>query len=122
MIASFIIMFLQAIENGKLSELEAAVLSMKQETEILCEHCLDICDLVPHHVDTRVYLHPMTLLAFAGYHANKEMLDLLIREGASKFKELKSADEQSYNLFVSCRVGHYLDFVLPLTDIQIMLA
>ena len=122
MIASFIIMILQAIENGQLSELEAAVLSMKQETEVPREHCLDICDLVPPRFNTLVRIYPMTLLAFAGYHANKEMLDLLIREGASKFKELKSADEQSYNLFVSCRVGHYLGFVLPLTDIQIMLA
>ena len=82
-IVSVIIMFLQAIENGHFSELKAAVQSMKQETcpGVPREHCLDICFMIPYSND----LYPMTLLAFAGYHTSKEMLDLLIHEGASKY-------------------------------------
>ena len=76
-------MFLQAIENGQFSELKAAVQSIKQETcpGVPYEHCLNICFKVP---DSKPQ-YPMTLLGFSGYHASKEMLDLLIHEGASKY-------------------------------------
>ena len=89
--------FLQAIENGQLAELKAAVQSMQQETGVPREHYLDVCVQVPGPKTSPKDQHPMTLLAFAGYHARKDMLEFLIREGASK--KLRSADKQSHNLY-----------------------
>ena len=76
----------QAIENGKLlAELKAAVQSMQQESRVPREHYLDVCVKVPGVDKDNLYdRHPMTLLAFAGYHARKDMLDFLIDEGARK--------------------------------------
>ena len=83
--------FLQAIENGQLAELKAAVQSMQQETGVPREHYLDVCVQVPGPKTSPKDKHPMTLLAFAGYYARKDMLDFLIHGGASK--EFRSADE-----------------------------
>ena len=48
------------------------------------EHVLDVCDMVPDPVTHPPRKYAMTLLAFAGYHARFEMLNLLIEEGARK--------------------------------------
>ena len=48
------------------------------------EHVLDVCEMVPDPVTDPPREYAMTLLAFAGYHARFEMLDLLIKEGARK--------------------------------------
>ena len=58
---------------------------MQQETGVLREHYLDVCVKVPGVVKNKpADRHPMTLLAFAGYHARKDMLNTLITQGASK--------------------------------------
>ena len=67
-----------------LPELAAAIQSMQQETGVLREHYLDVCVKVPGVDNNLADRHPMTLLAFAGYHARKDMLDTLITQGASK--------------------------------------
>ena len=54
---------------------------MKTST-VPSEHVLDVCEMVPDPVTGDKYA--VTLLAFAGYHARFEMLDLLIKEGARK--------------------------------------
>ena len=66
----------QAIKNNKYDDLKKAVKKMK-ETNIA--NCLDVCEMVP---GPKTDDHPMTLLAFAGYFARKEMMEHLISEGA----------------------------------------
>lgn len=45
---------------------------------------LDVCEVV--ETPTR-NTYVMCLLAYAGYHAQKEMLDLLLEEGAGKLAQ-----------------------------------
>ena len=76
----------QAIEKDQQNDLEAAVKAMKESTKVPSEHVLDVCDMVPDPVTDPPFKYPVTLLAFAGYHARFDMLDLLIKEGARKCK------------------------------------
>ena len=73
----------QAIEEDQQDDLEAAVKAMKEST-VPSEHVLDVCDMVPDPVTDPPFKYPVTLLAFAGYHARFDMLDFLIEEGARK--------------------------------------
>ena len=84
----------QAIENDEddqLENLRAAVTALKSDrfdqlTSANTEqgmhiYALDVCEMVPDpSADDRSY--PMTLLAYAGYHAKMKMLKFLISEGA----------------------------------------
>ena len=74
----------QAIEEDQRHDLEVAVKAMKRSTQVPSEHVLDVCDMVPDPVTDPPIEYPVTLLAFAGYHARFDMLDLLIEEGARK--------------------------------------
>ena len=55
-----------------------------KESTVPSEHVLDVCDMVPDPVTDPPIEYAVTLLAFAGYHARFDMLDLLIEEGARK--------------------------------------
>ena len=77
--------FPQAIKNDQLNEFKAAVQEMKRSA-VTGTHCLDVCEMV---IDVaadapRPIQYPMTLLAFAGYHARYNMLKFLISEGAGR--------------------------------------
>ena len=71
----------QAIEDNEQEDLEAAIKAMKEST-VPSEHVLDVCDMVPDPVTDPPCEYAVTLLAFAGYHARLNMLNLLIEEGA----------------------------------------
>ena len=73
----------QAIEDDQLHILQTAVAAMKRSAGP-SEHVLDVCEMVPEPVADPHHEYPMTLLAFAGYHARFDMLNLLIKEGARK--------------------------------------
>ena len=73
---------MQAIEKDDVDNLKVAVDAMKA-AKFPGENCLDVCEMVLDPRTTDKY-YPMTLLAFTGYHARFEMLDILIEEGASK--------------------------------------
>ena len=73
----------QAIEDDVQEDFEAAIRAMKEST-VSSEHVLDVCDMVPDPVTDPPFEYAVTLLAFAGYHARFDMLDLLIEEGARK--------------------------------------
>ena len=87
----------QAIKNDEddqLANLREAVTALKsdrfdQVTSANTEqgmhiyYALDVCEMVPDpSADDKSY--PMTLLAYAGYHAKSNMLEFLISEGARK--------------------------------------
>ena len=53
--------------------------------EVPREDYLDVCDMVLGVDETNEYdRHPMTLLAFAGYYGHKDMMDILMENGARK--------------------------------------
>ena len=73
--------FPQAIKNDELNKFKDAV------QEMICSavpgtHCLDVCEMVTDVAADPPVQYPMTLLAFAGYHARYDMLKFLISEGA----------------------------------------
>ena len=55
---------------------------MKDSTDVPVSECLDVCLLVPGLSQNAWDEVLMTLLAFAGYHMRKNILDYLIQEGA----------------------------------------
>lgn len=63
-----------------------AVKSMKKSTDVHPDDCLDVCLLVPGLRPEDWAKFPMTLLAFAGYHGRKDMLDYLIKEKARELR------------------------------------
>lgn len=71
----------QAIEDDKQDDLQDAITAMKEST-VPTEHVLDVCDMVPDPLTDPPFEYAVTLLAYAGYHARFDMLDLLIEEGA----------------------------------------
>ena len=77
---------LQAIKGCSLDNLKKAVESMQTHIpEVPHEHYLDVCDMVLGVDETNEYdRHPMTLLAYAGYHVHKDIMDTLIENGARK--------------------------------------
>lgn len=75
---------LQAIEKNDSVVLTAAVVKMKDVGPI--EGCLDVCEMVPDPFkENQTPCYPMTLMAYAGYFARKDMLEFLISNGACKF-------------------------------------
>ena len=87
----------QAIRNDEFGVLEAAVKALKTDrldqllsdleaekgVPVPGEHSLDVCDMILYPNTTDQYC-PMTLLAYAGYHARVDMLAFLVSEGARK--------------------------------------
>ena len=76
----------QAIENDQQDIFQTAVAAMKMSA-MPSEHVLDVCEMVPDPLPNPLpdpHEYAMTLLAFAGYYARLEMLQLLIMEGARK--------------------------------------
>lgn len=74
-----------------MENLKDAVKSMKRCTDVPVNDCLDVCLLIPGLGQADWDKAPMTLLAFAGYHARRDILDYLIEEGASELGELQIA-------------------------------
>lgn len=66
----------QAIENNQFAEFQEAVKAMTNSA-VPTEYCLDVCEMIEQN-------YPMTLLAFAGYHGRKVILEFLLSEGARK--------------------------------------
>lgn len=59
---------------------------MKECTDVPVTDCLDVCLLVPGLSQAAWDKVPMTLLAFAGYHMRRNILDYLIQEGARELR------------------------------------
>ena len=74
----------QAIEDEDLEKLEDAVKAMQEEGSVAGEECLNVVVNVPGPKRDPKKLLPMTLLAFAGYHAMMKMMRYLIEKHASK--------------------------------------
>ena len=68
---------IQAIEHGDISSLEQAIHELKDlkhgSPELLNTHCLTTGNGV---------MYFMTLLAFCGFHKQRDMVNLLMKEGA----------------------------------------
>ena len=67
----------QAIEDGEISKLEQAIQEMK-ESENGSSALLDTCRLIEKSGVT----YSISLLALCGFHGRKEMVDLLLEQGA----------------------------------------
>ena len=65
---------MQAIEKGDLDALKMAVANMKANGEVHSDKCLNVCEIVSEF--------PMTLLAFAGYHVQRDMVTYLLSHEA----------------------------------------
>ena len=76
-----VLLFPQAIKIDDFEKFEAAVQAMMSSADST-RNCLDVCKMVTDPVSDRPTLYPMTLLAFAGYHARYKMLEFLISKGA----------------------------------------
>ena len=72
---------LQAIESGDLDGLKKAVADMKGSGGVPSDQCLNVCEMVPTESD---YEYAVSLLAFAGYHVQKDMLTFLQSEKAGR--------------------------------------
>ena len=68
-----------------MSKLVAAVRAMQKEGRIPREECLNVVVKVPGPKRDPHKKLPMTLLAFAGYHARMDMIFFLIDNGASMY-------------------------------------
>ena len=68
-----------------MSKLEFAVRAMQEDRRIPREKCLDVVVKVPGPKREPHKKLPMTLLAFAGYHARREMIHFLIDNHASMY-------------------------------------
>ena len=75
-----------------------AVAKMKGSDGVSGDQCLNVCQMVP----TESGDYAMTLLAFAGYHGRKEILNFLISEGAGK------ADKISISSKFPCSLCFFL--------------
>ena len=61
-----------------MNKLKSAVAVMKASAgQVPGELCLDVCEMIGHY--------PISLLAFAGYYRQKDMISTLLNEGAGKF-------------------------------------
>lgn len=87
---------LQAIEKDVMGDLQAALKSMLQDSSIPGKHRLDVCIMVPGPKTSPWFCHPMTLLAFAGYHARDDMIKWLISQGAREYKSRINCSESTY--------------------------
>ena len=67
----------QAIEDGEISKLEQAIQEMK-ESENGSSALLDTCRLIEKSGVT----YSISLLALCGFHGRKEMVYLLLEQGA----------------------------------------
>ena len=83
--------------------LKAAVEVLKGST-IPGEHPLDVCEMVLDTKSGNLY-YPMTLMAYAGYHARFEVLECLIEEGAGK----SYAIVELWSFICSCIPVHISD-------------
>ena len=54
---------------------------MKGNEDVASDECLDVCEMVSIKSGGH---HPMTLLAYAGYHVRRDMVTYLLQVGASK--------------------------------------
>ena len=66
-------------------KLIAAVEAMQEEGRIPREECLNVVVKVPGPKRDPHKKLPMTLLAFAGYHARRKMIHFLIKNHASMY-------------------------------------
>ena len=75
----------QAIERGSMKKLKDSI-SLMKETYLLSGNYLDVCFLqtTVSQISEKVVVYYVTLLAHAAIHQRLEMVNLLIKEGASK--------------------------------------
>ena len=57
---------------------------MKGNDGVSGDQCLNVCQMVPPESGD----YAMTLLAFAGYHGQKEILTFLLSENAGKARKI----------------------------------
>jgi len=81
----------QAIENDEMSALKQAIQKMKESADG-SSASLNTCRLIKKSGVT----YSMSLLALCGFHERKEMVDLLLKEGAGTSTYIKAVGVRGY--------------------------
>ena len=81
----------QAIENDEMSALRQAIQKMKESADG-SSASLNTCRLIKK----RGVAYSMSLLALCGFHERKEMVDLLLKEGAGTSTYIKAVGVGGY--------------------------
>ena len=81
----------QAIENDEMSALKQAIQEMKESADG-SSASLNTCRLIKK----RGVAYSMSLLALCGFHERKEMVDLLLKEGAGTSTYIKAVGIGGY--------------------------